>query len=56
MHQQKVFQEIEDDRREDEEVRQQGQSEQGGEVVDLPHEQDLGEHDQEHQLHRQVQD
>ena len=56
MHQQKILKEIEDDGREDEEVRQQEQSEQGGEVVVIAHGQDLGEPDEEHQLSQQVKD
>merc|ERR1712181_70095 len=56
VHQQKVLKETEDDGGEDEEVRQQEQAGQGGEVVDIAHGQDLGEPDQEHQLAQQVQD
>ena len=54
MHQQKVLKEVEDDGREDEEVRQQEQAGQGGEVVVIAHGQDLGEPDQEHKLHQQL--
>jgi len=56
MPQQKVLKEIEDDGGEDEEVCQQEQAGQGGEVVDIAHGQDLGEPDQEHQLSEQVKD
>merc|ERR1712181_129383 len=56
VHQQKVLKETEDDGREDEEVRQQEQAGQGGEVFDIADGQDLGEPDQEHQLPQQVKD